>query len=132
MDGNLEKTTLISLFLDFFLKICYKMGVMPVSLAKNMEFLKNNGFNEQQAHTLVCFYKDNVESELATKKDIVDVRKDIEQLRADTKKDIEQLRADTKKDIKLLESSLTIRLGGIMIAGITVLGSLMALFQYLD
>ncbi len=98
---------------------------MSVSLAKNMEFLKNNGFNEQQAHTLVCFYKDNVESDLATKKDI-------EQLRAATKKDIEQLRADTKKDIKLLESSLTIRLGGIMISGITILGSLMALFEYLD
>ena len=120
---------------------------MSVSLSKNMEFLKNNGFSEQQAHTLVCFYKDNVESDLATKKDIeqlrvdtkkdieqlrVDTKKDIEQLRADTKKDIEQLRADVKKDIKLLENSLTIRLGGIMIAGITVLGSLMALFQYLD
>ncbi len=158
-------------FLDFLPKICYKSGVMSVSLAKKMEFLKNNGFNEQQAHTLVYFYKDSIESELATKKDIEQLRadtkkdiadlkkdieqlraatkKDIEQLRADTKKDIEQLRADTKKDIadlkkdiehlrvdtkkdiKLLENSLTIRLGGIMIAGITVLGSLMALFQYL-
>lgn len=116
-------------------------------LAQKMEFLKQNGFNEQQAHTLVYFYKDSIESELATKRDIeqlrADTKKDIEQLRADTKKDIEQLRAeikrdieqlraDTKKDIKILESSLTIRLGSIMIAGVALLGGLITLFQYLD
>ena len=65
---------------------------MGTALLKQVQYLKENGFTEQQANTLVYFHKDSIEGTLATKKDI-------EQLRADTKKDIEQLRADTKKDI---------------------------------
>ena len=125
-------------------------------LAQQVEYLKENGFNEQQANTLVHFHKDSIERSVATKRDIVDVRKEIadvykaveqlradtqksleqlrsdtqkslEQLRADTKKDLEQLRADTKKDLELLKRDMTLRLGSIMVAGLVALSAIMKL-----
>ena len=73
--------------------------------------LLENGFTEKQANALVYFQKDIIDSELATKKDI------------------EQLRADTKKDMAILEYKLTIKLGSIMTAGIVVLGALIIFFN---
>ena len=109
---------------------------MSEPLIKQVQFLKENGFTEQQANTLVYFHKDSIDNFLATKKDVLEIRKDIEQLRADTKKDIsevrkeiEQLRADTKKDMEILKHSLTLRLGTIMVGGVAALGTLMTLIN---
>ena len=115
-------------------------------LAQQVEYLKENGFNEQQANTLVHFHKDSIERSVATKRDIADVRKEIadvrkeiadvrkeiadvykavEQLRSDTKKDLEQLRSDTKKDLELLKRDMTLRLGSIVVAGLVALSTIM-------
>ena len=89
-------------------------------LKQQVKYLIENGFNEQQANTLVNFHQDNIVSFLATKKDTADIYKAIEQLRinserdiadvrkeiadvrkeiADVYKSVEQLRADNKRDI---------------------------------
>ena len=111
---------------------------MSEPLLKQVQYLKNNGFTEQQANTLIYFYKDYSETTLATKKDIADVKKDIAQLRADTQKDIAQLRADTqkdiahvRKDIEILRKDLMLRLGSIMAGGVTFLGFLIILLDFM-
>ncbi len=95
---------------------------MSQALIKQVQYLKENGFTEQQANTLIYFQRDHIEHVMATKKDLAEVhanlkkdieyvKKDIEQLRADTKKDIaevkkdiEYLRTETKKDIEYLRT----------------------------
>ena len=86
-------------------------SIMADNLARQFEYFADHGFTEKQAQALVMYHQDRVEQLLATKRDIADVKKDIEQLRADTKKDIagvyqavEQLRADTKRDIEQLRA----------------------------
>ncbi len=129
---------------------------MAETLVKQVQFLKESGFTEQQANAMIYFQRDNVENIMATKKDIADVKKDIEQLRADLTKDIEQLRADTKRDIEQLRADLTkeiaqlradtkrdiadvrkdiallkkdmiLKLGSIVTAGVVILGLLIKL-----
>jgi len=94
---------------------------MAEPLKKQVQYLKENGFTEQQAHALIYLQTDFVESHLATKADIAMVKKDIEML----KKDIEML----KKDIEVLKKDLTIRLGSIMVGGIVVLGVIIQLLN---
>lgn len=72
---------------------------------------------EYQAEQLLKLVND----ELATKKDIHEIRKDIKQLEVDLRKDIKQLDVDLRKDIeeirkdiKETEYKLTIRLGIMM------------------
>ena len=102
--------------LDFLTRSQYKEITMAETLVKQVQFLKENGFTEQQANAMIYFQRDNVENVMATKRDIADVRKDIE-----------QLRADTMKDIALLKKDLTLKLGSIMTAGIILLGLLIKL-----
>ncbi len=104
---------------------------MAETLVKQVQFLKESGFTEQQANAMIYFQRDNVENIMATKKDIeqlrADTKKDIEQLRADMTKEIAQLRADTKKDLALLKKDMILKLGSIMTAGIVILGLLIKL-----
>ncbi len=93
---------------------------MAETLVKQVQFLKESGFTEQQANAMIYFQRDNVENIMATKKDI-------EQLRADLTKEIAQLRADTQKDIALSKKDLTLKLGSIMTAGVVILGLLIKL-----
>ena len=82
--------------------------------------LREAGFTQDQAEAQAKHIekaKADLETHLATKQDIEQLRsdtkqdiellrKDIEQLRSDTKQDIEQLRSDTKKDIELLRKDI--------------------------
>ena len=62
------------------------------------------GFTEKQSETQIRIFSDIIISNLATKKDIADVRRDIEELRSSTKLDIEKLSSETKSDIEKLRS----------------------------
>ena len=77
---------------------------MVKALKKQVQYLQENGFTEQQDNTLVYFQKDFIKDYLATKKDIA------------------LLRSEFKRDIELLKKDLTLRLGSIMVGEIVVLG----------
>lgn len=81
--------------------------------------LKAVGFTEEQAEvqakTLSSIFNANLD-ELAT-------RRDLKELELANKRDIELLKADLRE----LEYRMTIRLGGLMIAGFSALGVLMKL-----
>ena len=102
---------------------------------KAAQRLNAAGFSEEQAASLATTFAEGITENLATKDDIVLVHKEIEVLGKDiealdtkidtsiagVQKDIAAL--DTKIDTSIdkLRGDMTIRLGGIVVGGITVL-----------
>ena len=103
------------------------------------------GFTEQQAEAQVSTLSRFITYNLATKADVAKIERDIEALRKDLKTDIEALRKETKMDIaevnrdiaelrketmtgiEMLRRDLTIRMGGIMVAGVGIVLGILAL-----
>ena len=73
---------------------------MANALLQEVAYLKENGFSEQQASAVLFVQKSQMDTHLATKKDIELVRKETENLRVELKKDIELVRVELKKDIE--------------------------------
>ncbi len=97
--------------------------------------LQEAGFTTQQAEAQVEVLRAVVEENLATKQDLkelgVRLEHKIEQLRLELRGEIELVRRDTKemeaglrRDMKEMESRITIRLGGIVVAGFTLMAAL--------
>ncbi len=103
--------------------------------------LTGAGFNEDQAEALIDAVRDEQES-FATKADLLavraDLREDISALRTELKEDMAALRAELKEDIadlradsnairsemQALELRMTLRLGGLVAAGVAILAVL--------
>ena len=118
------------------------MANLAFDTHKYVKRLTAVGMPEKQAEVIAYEQRSLIEDQLATKRDIAEVKRDIEELRAATKHDIEELRADVKRDIsevkrdiKESEQRLIIRLGGMMIAGFGVMvagfGAIAALIKFL-
>ena len=60
-------------------------------------------FNDEQAEALALLVDEN----LATKRDIADVKRDIEVLRTELKREIEALRTELKRDIEAVRTELS-------------------------
>ena len=102
---------------------------------KYVKRLTAAGMPENQAEVIADEQRSLIEDQLATKRDV-------EELKAATKRDIEELRAATQRDLKEMEERLsqrfdkrlietehrlTLRLGGMMIAGFGVVAALIKL-----
>lgn len=76
--------------------------------------LASKGFSREQSEEVIGIVRD-AQSDLATKKDLDDLRKDtkkdLDDSRKDTKRDLDDLRKDTKRDLESMELRLTIKLG---------------------
>ena len=110
------------------------MSAVAFDTLKYAKRLKEAGFTEQQAEALASAQVDLIEANLATKTDILGLKRDIEALRAATKtdilglkRDIEALRADLQRDLKDLEYRLMIRLGGLIALAIGAVATLVKL-----
>lgn len=68
--------------------------------------LKSVGFTEDQAEVLASTQIDLIEKRLATKRDVIELKRDIVALRNDLKRDIEALRNELKRDIRESELRL--------------------------
>ncbi len=92
---------------------------MANALLQEVAYLKEGGFSEQQASTLVFFHKNQIDTHLATKtdtlalkKDIAELKKDVAELKkdgAELKKDVAELKKDVvgiKKDIAELKKDV--------------------------
>ena len=73
---------------------------------KFVKRLTGNGFTEQQAEVLAEEQVNLLNTNLATKTDILALKTDIEKLRLATKADIEKLRLATKMDIEALRQEI--------------------------
>lgn len=80
--------------------------------------LKEAGFTEQQAEVQAEAMAELVDNKLATKQDILDLRREIS-----------ALRQDVARDMKELEYRLTMKMGSFLIIGLTALVTLMKLFH---
>ena len=99
---------------------------------KYVKRLTAAGMPEPQAEIIAYEQRSLIEDQLATKQDVKEseaatrqVIKESEtatrQEIATTRRDIKELEANTKRDIKESEQRLTIRLGGMMIAGFSIM-----------
>jgi predicted phage-related endonuclease len=78
--------------------------------------LKETGFTEAQAEVQAEALAEIIDERLATKQDILAL-----------KRDIKELEVSLKRDIKELEMRLTIRLGAMLTAGIVIVAALVKL-----
>jgi hypothetical protein len=78
--------------------------------------LQSVGFTEQQAEVQAEAIAEIIDSNLATKRDVAEI-----------KRDIEQFRVDVKRDIKDTEYKLTIRMGAFAVAVISILAAIIKL-----
>jgi hypothetical protein len=84
-----------------------KEDSMAIDTLQIYEQLRSSSLPDEAAKGIANVIKNVTESDLANKKDVILIQKDIEQLRVDLTKDIEQLRADLTKDIEQLRADLT-------------------------
>ena len=101
---------------------------------KFVKHLTENGFTEQQAEVLAEEQVNLLNTNLATKADIfaikreiTDVKRDIEVLRQETKADIEKLRQETKADMANLRAELVKWVYAAMIAQVILIVALVKL-----
>ncbi len=96
--------------------------------------LTKAGMPEPQAEVLAEEQSRLLEYKLASKKDIEDVNRNIEELRLaskrdieEVKRDIEELRTEIKRDIRESEQRITIRLGTVIAVAVTAIAALIKL-----
>ena len=109
---------------------------------KYVKRLTTAGMPESQAEVIADEQRSLIEDQLATKRDIKELeaatKRDIKELEAATRQDIAEIRRDIKeseerltmrfdKRLVEMEHRLTLRLGGMMIAGFGVVAALIKL-----
>ena len=88
---------------------------------KAVHRLSAAGFSQEQAESLAATFAEGITENLATKDDLELVRKDIKALNTRIDTSIAALDARIDTYIDKLRSDMTIRLGGIVLGGITAL-----------
>ncbi len=103
---------------------------------KFVKHLTENGFTEQPAEALADEQVSLLNSNLATKADILATKTDIEKLRQETKAEIEKLRLATQADIEgvkgyieAVRADLLKWMFGMMLAGIGIVVALVKLLS---
>ena len=93
--------------------------------------LERAGFSREQVEALARL----VETQTATKADVAGVRHELTEAKAELKADITAARTDLERqiaevrsDLRVLEHRMTIKLGGIVVAAMAVLGAFLRLF----
>ncbi len=82
--------------------------------------LKKVGFTEEQAEVQAEALAQIIDERLATKKDIVELKRDIKELENSLRRDMKEMELRLKHD-------LTIRLGAMLTAGIAIIAALVKL-----
>ncbi len=104
------------------------MTAIAFDTLKFAKRLKEAGFTEQQVEALGAAEAEFIEENLATKRDIADVKRDIkeldlkiEQVRVELKRDIKELETKLARDLKDLEYRMTIKLGAMLVVTLGVM-----------
>ncbi|MGQ0591443.1 MAG: coiled-coil domain-containing protein [Gammaproteobacteria bacterium] len=121
------------------------MSAIAFDTLKFAKRLKEAGFTEQQAEALAAAEAEFIEQNLATKRDIADIKRDIKELEVTLRNDlkqlevtlrneikqldvkIEQVRSDVARDLKDLEYRMTIKLGTMMVVAVAAMATLVKL-----
>ena len=99
------------------------MNAIAFDTLKFAKRLKEAGFTEQQAEALADAEAEFIEQNLATKRDIANVKRDIKELEVTLRNEIkqldvkmEQIRSDLARDLKDLEYRMTMKLTLMVVA----------------
>jgi hypothetical protein len=110
------------------------MNAIAFDTLKFAKRLKEAGFTEQQAEALADAEAEFIEQNLATKRDIADIKRDIKELEVTLRTEIkqlevkiEQIRSDLVRDMKDLEYRMTIKLGTLMVVAVGAIATLVKL-----
>ena len=87
--------------------------------------LREAGVAENVAEIQAEAFKEVMENNLASKQDIKDIRQDMLVMKKDLTHDIEGL----SRNIELVKKDLTIRLGGMLAVGVSILGVLISILN---
>ena len=82
------------------------MSAIAFDTLKFAKRLKEAGFTEQQAEALADAEAEFIEQNLATKRDIADVKRDIKELEVTLRNEIKQLDVTLRNEIKQLDVTL--------------------------
>ncbi|MGQ0591991.1 MAG: hypothetical protein ACT4QB_04875 [Gammaproteobacteria bacterium] len=93
------------------------MNAIAFDTLKFAKRLKEAGFTEQQAEALAAAEAEFIEQNLATKRDIADLKRELEVK-------IEQIRSDLARDMKDLEYRMTIKLGAMLVVAVGAMATL--------
>ena len=111
---------------------------MANALLQEVAYLKEGGFSEKQASTLIFFHKNQIDTHLSTKKDTLSLQKEVEGVKKEVevlKKEVEGVKKEIisiKKDLEILKYSLTVRLGGMIFAGFFLLAGYIGYLGHKD
>ena len=93
--------------------------------------LKAVGFTEEQAEVQAEVLAQIIDERLATKQDILALRREIKQLESSLRRDMKEMESSLRRDMKEMElrlkHDLTLRLGAMMAAGIAIIAALIKL-----
>jgi len=100
--------------------------------------LKAAGFTDKQAEVQAEAIAEIIEERLATKQDILDLKRDMKEMETalrreilDLKRDMKEMETSLKRDMKEIEirlkHDLTLRLGAMLTAGIAIVAALVKL-----
>ncbi|MGH8507360.1 MAG: hypothetical protein ACREVH_01375 [Gammaproteobacteria bacterium] len=110
------------------------MNAIAFDTLKFAKRLKEAGFTEQQAEALADAEAEFIEQNLATKRDIADIKRDIKELEVTLGTEIkqlevriEQIRSDLARDMKDLEYRMIIKLGTLMVVAVGAIATLVKL-----
>lgn len=93
------------------------MSAITFDTLKFVETLKTHGMHEEQAKGVAEAFKDaQGEAELATRRDIDDVRRDMR-----------EMESNLRRDMREMEQRMIIKLGGLMVVAVGVVATLVKL-----
>ena len=96
--------------------------------------LMSAGFTEKQADIQVKTLAKIIDARLATKQDILALKRDMKEMETTLKRDMKEMEVSLKRDMKEMElrlkHDLTFRLGLMVAAAITIVAALVKLLQY--
>ena len=89
--------------------------------------LKAVGFTEEQAEAQAETLAELIDERLATKHDIMLLKRDMKEMEASLKRDMKEMESGLKRDMKEMEMRMTIKLGAITTTGIIIVAALIKL-----
>ena len=100
------------------------MSALAFDTLKASKAMKAAGFDDAQVEAVIATVGDAVGGNVATKADMQALRTDVQAFKADMQADMQALRTD----MQALEQRMTIRLGGLIVVGVSFLTVLDKLF----
>ncbi|ACQ67318.1 DUF1640 domain-containing protein [Candidatus Williamhamiltonella defendens] len=104
------------------------MGQVAFDTQEFVETLENAGLPKEQARAIsIAVRKSHEVADVATKTDIAEVKRDLEDMRKDLSAEIAEVRKDMENRFDKLGLQLTVRLGGMLILAVGALTAILKL-----